>query len=189
MAIKIENQNSANDVFKVTCPSCGRALSYERKDIRFHRRWPNGFIYCPGCKAPIGHNEANLFKTGKEIEAKRKAQEEERRQAEIERRNNYLSDNERLKKDINRYKQNKKTYLITGITTMVIGIIILAVSVGLATIESFYGSDSLHTIVGVGVLITMLGVFLLIMGSVYNTKIKNLEIQIKKNEQNEKDSN
>lgn len=189
MAVKIESQNCANDVFKVTCPSCGRALSYERRDVKSHRRWPNGYIYCPGCKAPIGHNEANLFKTGDEIDSERIVKEE-RKQREIERRKNYLSDNERLKNDAEKYEQNKRGFLKAGIPILVFSTLLMIAVIILLIVKPFKGIDAISS-AAASVLIPLicLGIFLIIMWSIYNTKAKNLKAQIKKNEQNEKDSN
>lgn len=188
MAIKIDNNENLNDTFKIKCPSCGRALSYERRDIKSHRRWPNGYIYCPGCKAPIGHSEANLFKTGDDIKAERKAQEEANKQALIQKRKEYLSNNELLKKDIKKFEQIKKKYLIFGMVILTIGIVMLIVSLVLGFINSFRENDALEVLTGFGITIINPGIFLLIMAIVYNKKILNLKTQIEKNEQNEKDS-
>ena len=68
MAIVVENDSNSKDRFKVKCNCCGRELSYSRADVKLHRRWPNGFIYCPGCKTPIGHIEDNLVERGTERE-------------------------------------------------------------------------------------------------------------------------
>ena len=184
MAIKIENHNSAYDVFKVTCPSCGRALSYERMDVRSHRRWPNGFIYCPGCKAPIGHNEANLFKTGEEIIAKRKAQEEKISQAQIE----YFSNSEQIKKDINRYKRNRLSHLVLGVIVLIPGTSMITVSL-LSTVLHIDDFSLIFLLSFFGVMLDIVGLFLIAMSAVYNMKIDNIKSHIKKNMQDEKDSN
>ena len=66
MAVKISNSFGSYDRFKVMCPICGCELEYTRRDVRAHARWRNGFIYCPKCKSPIGHDEANIIEKGEE---------------------------------------------------------------------------------------------------------------------------
>ena len=58
--MKITSVNGVYDMFKCQCPKCGVEFEYSRKNIRLHRRWPNGFVYCPKCKAPIGHDNNNF---------------------------------------------------------------------------------------------------------------------------------
>ena len=50
MAVKISSQKGSFDQFKTKCPHCGVELEYTRNDIQPHRRWKNGFFYCPRCK-------------------------------------------------------------------------------------------------------------------------------------------
>lgn len=124
MAITVENATPINryDRFKVQCPRCGRELSYSRRDVLSHRRWPNGFIYCPGCKTPIGHREDNLVESGEiyaEKEAVRK-KEEKKKLAE-----QYTQ--EELEKEIAKYSVQKVVFLPIGITLMVIGLILVMV--------------------------------------------------------------
>ena len=60
MAVEIVKSERPLDWFEVTCPHCGAELRYPRYDVQAHGRWPNGFIYCPKCKNPVGHEETNL---------------------------------------------------------------------------------------------------------------------------------
>lgn len=57
---KIVDNKGYYDYFEVKCQHCGSIVRYSRKEIRAHRRWPNGFVYCPKCKNPIGHFEQTL---------------------------------------------------------------------------------------------------------------------------------
>ena len=62
MAIKIvEEETLINQgaKYKVTCPVCGTVVEYLKRDVSIHRRFPNGFVYCPRCKNPLAHNEDN----------------------------------------------------------------------------------------------------------------------------------
>ena len=64
---RIVNNYGAFDHFKTKCPHCGVEIEYTRRDIRAHVRWDNGFIYCPICKEPFGHDEKFLITSGEEI--------------------------------------------------------------------------------------------------------------------------
>lgn len=74
MAVNSQNndKNSLLDLFEVKCTYCGTTLTYQRKDVAPHRRWPNGYIYCPNCRRPIGHSEDQLIRSGEEISNLRK---------------------------------------------------------------------------------------------------------------------
>ena len=78
MSVQVTDKSGIHDRFKTKCPYCGRELTYDRRNVRPHRRWPNGFIFCPGCKRPIGHNEANLFQSGDEVLKEKEAQRKPR---------------------------------------------------------------------------------------------------------------
>lgn len=54
---KIVDNKGYYDYFEAKCPHCGSTVRYSRREIKAHNRWPNGFIYCPKCKTPIGHEE------------------------------------------------------------------------------------------------------------------------------------
>ena len=56
--MRIVNRDGAYDIFRSKCPRCGVEFEYSRRSIRPHRRWPNGFVYCPKCKMPIGHDNS-----------------------------------------------------------------------------------------------------------------------------------
>ena len=67
MAVEIIDEPIQNkrplDWFEVKCPHCEADLRYPRYEVQAHKRWPNGFIYCPKCKNPVGHEEINLCQT------------------------------------------------------------------------------------------------------------------------------
>ena len=66
MAQIVSNNFVSQDRFNVRCPICGSEIVYFRKEVRAHVRWKNGFIYCPKCKNPLGHDEANIIEKGEE---------------------------------------------------------------------------------------------------------------------------
>ena len=127
---KVANNAGVYDVFKVKCIHCGREITYGRRDIRPHRRWPNGFIYCPGCKVPIGHEESNMFQTGEEVLEKR-AQEIQRR---AEARGNVKA----LPSQAKTFRVLKIVLLVTGIPTLVAGA--LCVMIGAANVIPWYAT-------------------------------------------------
>ena len=43
-------------IVAVQCPHCGQHIEYYRSDVRPHRNYPNGFVYCPNCSRPIGYS-------------------------------------------------------------------------------------------------------------------------------------
>lgn len=59
-AVKVTKYNNdlINDgkSYTTNCVKCGRVISAQTKDFRPHGRFPEGFIYCPVCKAPISKN-------------------------------------------------------------------------------------------------------------------------------------
>ena len=59
-AVKVTRYNNEliNDgkSYTTNCVKCGRVISAQTKDFRPHGRFPEGFIYCPVCKAPISKN-------------------------------------------------------------------------------------------------------------------------------------
>ena len=69
MAVNIVNSGKRLDWFKVKCPHCGTELKYARYDVQAHVRWKNGFIYCPSCRNPVGHEEGNLCQTEEDYKA------------------------------------------------------------------------------------------------------------------------
>ena len=124
MAITVENATPINryDRFKVQCPRCGRELSYSRRDVLAHRRWPNGFIYCPGCKTPIGHREDNFIESGEEYEAKEIARKQEIRKETAKK-----FSKEELENDIEKYSKQRKLFFALGIPLMSVGLIAVMV--------------------------------------------------------------
>lgn len=63
MAVEVQNQRRPHkkDKYSTKCSSCGHVVTYTGADVRKHRRWPYGFIWCPVCKKPIGHREDSLI--------------------------------------------------------------------------------------------------------------------------------
>ena len=43
--------------YRVRCPRCGTYMSYTDRQLGYRSWFPNGFIYCAGCRQPIRHNE------------------------------------------------------------------------------------------------------------------------------------
>ena len=43
--------------YRVRCPYCGTHISYNDRQLGYRSWFPNGFVYCPGCRRPIRHNE------------------------------------------------------------------------------------------------------------------------------------
>ncbi len=43
--------------YRARCPYCGVNLSYTDRQLGYRSWFPNGFVYCPGCRHPIRHNE------------------------------------------------------------------------------------------------------------------------------------
>ena len=126
MSVKITSKDGLYDCFKVKCPKCGVEFEYTRRDIRPHRRWPNGFIYCPKCKIPVGHDNDN-FTHNKLDDAEKQRQEAARHQSIEDEKPSKLSYEEYLQ-----YRREVKTlmipqilFLIFGISFMIIGTILM----------------------------------------------------------------
>ena len=43
--------------YRLRCPYCGTLIEYTDRQLGFRSWYPNGFIYCPGCRKPQRHNE------------------------------------------------------------------------------------------------------------------------------------
>lgn len=114
MAIEVKSSAGKFDRFETKCPHCGKKLSYSRENVRAHVRWPNGFIYCPGCKRPIGHNEDNLVEKGEDI-VKAKANKEG-------------ADVERLERQVRQMRAPKIVMFAVGIPVLVVGAILFTIS-------------------------------------------------------------
>lgn len=196
MSIKIENTINVNDHFKVTCSSCGRNLSYDRSDIRYHKRFPNGFIYCPGCKAPVAHSEENLVKTGEQIRSEQIAnekllREKEQRNAEIKREREIRERNnpDLIKKSIKDLKSTRSLFIKIGVPVLVIGVLIVIACSILSIIYYNELQKELHPIIALGCFLGIGGIVLLVFAGIFNGKIKNREYQLRKIEENEKNGN
>lgn len=54
---RIKPIKAPKSAYYVECPNCNFGIRYDLSDVRSHRKWPNGFIYCPNCKKPVGFNK------------------------------------------------------------------------------------------------------------------------------------
>ena len=43
--------------YRVRCPFCGTVTEYRDRQLGYRSWYPNGFIYCSGCRRPLRHNE------------------------------------------------------------------------------------------------------------------------------------
>ena len=43
-------------IFQFTCTSCGTVFRYKKEHLGYRKWYPNGFVYCPGCKRPCRHH-------------------------------------------------------------------------------------------------------------------------------------
>ena len=165
MAIRIENEAGAYDRFQITCSHCGRVISYSRKDIKVHRRWPNGFIYCPACKAPIGHDENNLSAQGADVIEKEMLSEKEQK------------DRSAIAAQIRAYKVPKIILLSIGIPTLVLGAILTAFC---------WAPNSEAGMLGMlipGLFLFSVGLFMVIFGGAFARRIKARQAYLAKKEE------
>lgn len=44
--------------YKQTCDKCGTSFLYNDYKLGFRMWFKDGFVYCPKCRNPLGHNEA-----------------------------------------------------------------------------------------------------------------------------------
>ena len=187
MAVKVENTTPIHrsDRFKVQCRRCGRELSYCRRDVLSHRRWPNGFIYCPICKTPNGHREDNLVESGQvyEINEAARKQEETKKLAE-----QYSIDG--LKEEISRYSIIKTVFFIIGIPLMAISFTFIAIS---GTLPIHDSDLKLFAILSTTVapFVFAVGSALFIIALVLTSKVRKRKelLEIKEREERLKNSN
>ena len=154
MAIIIKNEADSRDTFVVKCRNCGRELSYNRADLKIHRNYPNGFIYCPVCKAPNAHNENNIFEKGEEIEKK-----------EFE---NY--ETESLIKRIRSLKNQFTLFVTIGILSIAVGGILLGFFIQLICSDPRY--ESLWGLLFIPSFMIPCGIPLVILAFVLEKRIK-----------------
>lgn len=114
MAIQVTKDTGKYDRFKAKCKYCGKEITYGRNNVRPHRRWPNGFVYCPGCKRPIGHEESNLEISGEEL----------LKQSAIAQN----VDADKLERQIRKLRVPKIVLLAVGIPVLVIGAVLFTIS-------------------------------------------------------------
>lgn len=114
MAVIVTGNKGMYDCFETKCPHCGRTLKYSRNSVRAHYRWPNGFIYCPGCRRPVGHDEANIVSRGDKILKEAAIQEGLTK--------------EKLEKQVEELRVPKNVLLGIGIPLLVLGAIFTTMS-------------------------------------------------------------
>lgn len=59
MAIKITNNEGADDIYHVKCEYCNCEFDYQLEDLGFRPWYPHGFVYCPNCNRPLRHRKEN----------------------------------------------------------------------------------------------------------------------------------
>ena len=59
----LENGNLCNK-YVAECPVCKSKVTYLGLDVKAHRNYPSGFVYCPKCRRPIPHDENNMTTDG-----------------------------------------------------------------------------------------------------------------------------
>lgn len=149
MAIKIENDLATNDVFNARCNHCGRIISYQRKDLRIHRNYPKGFIYCPSCKAPIAHLEENFVRHGESLGGEQ---------------------------DSYNYEQIRG-YRIAKILLFSFGIPLLVLGPALLTLAALKITDLSTTTAGIIFVFPFsIGLSMVILGGVFSKKIRRYQI-------------
>ena len=78
MAIKVIKENTdRNSKYKVSC-GCGSVIEYTGSDLRYHRNYPEGYIYCPVCGQPVAHDKKNWIGVVSKEEIDKINQEEKR---------------------------------------------------------------------------------------------------------------
>ena len=45
--------------YQQVCPQCRTIVKYDDFNLGFRPWFPDGFVYCPKCKKPLRHHEAN----------------------------------------------------------------------------------------------------------------------------------
>ncbi|MBR5006081.1 MAG: hypothetical protein IKY07_03205 [Clostridia bacterium] len=48
---------SSGLTYVTRCPNCGTSTKYTDRQLDFRAWFPNGFVYCGGCRRPLRHNE------------------------------------------------------------------------------------------------------------------------------------
>jgi len=48
---------SSGLTYVTRCPNCGTSTRYTDRQLGFRAWFPNGFVYCGGCRRPLRHNE------------------------------------------------------------------------------------------------------------------------------------
>ena len=154
MAVRISNTYGSYDRFKVKCPICGSELEYTRRDVRAHARWKNGFIYCPKCRNPVGHDEANLIEKGQDRLTSLYGESEEK----------YAKDIEVLK--------------ILRTIFIPVGIVLLVISFVLALLFELNPMESYAYLIILSFLLFPIGLGMLIASGVFTNAIRNRQAAI-----------
>lgn len=66
MAIKVVKKNFPFEKYEIQCPLCKTRVQYMLDDVKYHRRFPEGYIYCPNCRRPMSHSTATAIELDKE---------------------------------------------------------------------------------------------------------------------------
>ena len=61
MAIRVVDDRPATNKYAGKCQFCNCEFEYLSTDIRYHRNYRNGFIYCPRCEKPFNHENAKMI--------------------------------------------------------------------------------------------------------------------------------
>lgn len=157
MAVKIVKSNLSKtydkaSTFETTCPYCNSVFTYQGYDLKKHRRFKNGYIRCPVCKKPIGHEK------GSQIEVYEKNKDFvplTRKQI-----------NSELAK-IEKYKLIRTLFIIFGIVFLVLSVVLIGV---LSTSQEVYMYSPYMMMLG---MLGTIGLGLLIVNAaVFGTLIK-----------------
>ena len=158
MAIEILSNGNRGNEYVVECPICKSKIRYLGIDIKYHRRYPDGFIYCPRCRSPIAHNEKNLSTEPGSIN---------------ENPNSFI---EKLKREKEEVEKSKNTLSIPGILFFVLSVI-LFVS-GFVCLFTIGDIAYIALVVFGGVCVGASIAFLVVFGTIYENKINRIDQQL-----------
>ncbi len=166
--MKVTSKDGLYDMFKCRCPRCGVEVEYSRRDIRPHRRWSNGFIYCPRCKSPIGHDNNNFTFNRLEKREEEKAAQAEKRVEEMKTPSTLTSDDRDLyAKQIKKCTTFMILFLIFGLIFMIGGTAMLFIGIVWATLVGIF----LIIPIGIALIVVRAAVF----GKIRTNKIFEVE--------------
>ena len=142
----LENGNLCNK-YVAECPVCKSKVTYLGLDVKAHRNYPSGFVYCPKCRRPIAHDENNMTTDGPSPDSIR---------AQII--NNLLAQRKQVSKQ-------GRSFVIFGAILFALGLVMLISGiVGIATDDSnaslilytmSLSFSSIFMIGGIGLMVSM----------------------------------